>query len=527
MVPAESVVDVSRIQFAVTALYHFLFAPLTLGLSWLLVVMEGLYVTTKKQVFKDMTQFWGKLFAINFAMGVVTGITLEFEFGQNWAYFSRYIGDAFGPALAIEGITAFMLEATMIGVFFYAWEKIPKGAHWFATILLAIGSNLSIVNILVANSWMQHPVATYFKWQTMSMHLASLWDLYMSYVAQVRVGHVLFAGAMTGTMFVVGISAFYLIKKRDVSFAIRSMSVALGFGVVAVLSVGWFGDSNGIAVYQTEPQKMAAIEGVWSTPKAPAAWAFIAWPDQKEEKNLFEVQIPYGLSLIATHSLSKTVEGAKQIIDKNKTRIREGVAAYHVLVKLRNGQPVTAAEKAVYEKDKHNIGYAFLLKRYNPNLSKATPQQIDRAAKDTIPDVFTCFWAFRIMVFAWLCMLATILWGCYLFIRRKLHSTPWFHYAALLCIPMPWVASEFGWVTAEIGRQPWVVHGFLPTFFGVSSIDTASVAFSLGGFILFYSALLIVELTLMFKYGRLGPSSLGKGRYHFEKTDDKSKEGVR
>ncbi len=179
VIPSNAVVDLSRIQFALTAIYHFLFAPLTLGLSWILVMMEACYLKTGKVIFRDMTKFWGKLFAINFAMGVVTGITMEFEFGLNWAYFSRYIGDAFGTALAIEGITAFMLEATMIGVFFFAWDKIGKKTHWFATLLLAVGSNLSILNILVANSWMQHPAHTFFNWQTMHMHLTSLWGMYM------------------------------------------------------------------------------------------------------------------------------------------------------------------------------------------------------------------------------------------------------------------------------------------------------------------------------------------------------------
>ena len=520
MIPSHALVDVSRIQFGLTALFHFLFVPLTLGLSWILVIMEALYLKTKKQVYKDMTRFWGKLFAINFAMGVITGTTLEFEFGQNWAYFSRYVGDVFGAALAIEGISAFMLEATMIGVFFFAWDKIPKWAHWLATLLLAVGSNLSVVNILVANSWMQHPVATYFNWQTMHMHLTSLWDFYLSSLAQIRIGHVMFAGAMTATMFVFGISAFYVYKKRDMSFAMRSMSVAIGFGIVCVLSVGWFGDSNGIAVSKYEPQKMAAIEAVWSTPKAPAAWTFIGWPDQDEMKNLFAIKIPYALSIIADHSLSGTVEGAKQIVAHNVVRITDGMKAYGALEKLRH-DTATPADLAIYQKYKNDVGYAFLLKKYDPAVVGASAAQIQRAARDTIPDVFTVFWAFRIMVACWLVMMIMLLWGCTMFILRRMHNNRLFLWAAIACIPLPWIADEFGWVVAEIGRQPWVVHGFLPTYFGVSSINTASVAFSLGGFVFFYTGLLVVELFLMFKFGRIGPSSLGEGRYHFEKNIDK------
>ena len=267
----NTLVDLSRTQFAFTALFHFLFVPLTLGLTWILFIMETAYVKTGKVVYKDMTMFWGKLLAINFAMGVITGLTLEFEFGTNWAYFSRMIGGSFGPILAIEGITAFMLEATMFGLFFFTWEKISKWAHLTVTFFLAIGASLSIVNILAANSWMQRPVATTLNYRNMSLELHSIAALYTNILAQVRISHVAFAGFFVASLFVMGISAFYILRGRDLGFAKRSFAVGAGFGIVCALAVAFYGDQNGLVVAKDEPEKMAAIEAQWTTQKAPAA----------------------------------------------------------------------------------------------------------------------------------------------------------------------------------------------------------------------------------------------------------------
>src|SRR3990167_1584775 len=267
----DLLVDLSRMQFGFTALFHFLFVPLTLGLTWLLVAMEWLYLKTNRIIYRDMVQFWGKLLAINFAMGVVTGITLEFEFGQNWAYFSRMIGGSFAPILAIEGISAFMLEATMFGLFFFGWQKLSPRKHFFVTVLMAFGASLSIVNILAANSWMQHPIETVLVPENMSLRLLHLGALYLHALAQIRIGHVAFAGFLIASIFVMGISAYYLLLKQDVAFALRSFAVASGFGLIASLTVAFFGDQNGLQVAQYEPEKMAAIEGQWETQKAPAA----------------------------------------------------------------------------------------------------------------------------------------------------------------------------------------------------------------------------------------------------------------
>ena len=524
---SDAVVDLSRIQFAFTALFHFLFVPLTLGLTALLVVVEAAYLKTGKIVYKDMTQFWGKLLAINFALGVVTGLTMEFEFGTNWAFFSRYIGGDFGPVLAIEGVTAFMLEATMFGLFFFGWNKLSKGMHFFVTCMLAFGAALSIVNILAANSYMQHPTSSYLNFYTMKYHLVSLAQLYLNKLAQIRIGHVAYASYLVGATFMTGVSAYYLLKNRDSAFARRSIYLSIGFGFICCLMVGFYGDQNGLMIAQDEPEKMAAAEGQWETQKAPAAWYVFAWPDQDKEKNYLELQVPYMLSLIAHHDLTQTVEGEKSIMQKYKKRIENGRYAYAALMKIRqkivkDGKP-DVADVAEYNKYKKDLGLAFLLKRYAPNVVDATPAQIEQATKNTIPDVFISFFSFRIMLACWGLVFLMFIFGLYYCYRGTIHKKKWFLWCALLAIPLPYIAAEFGWVLAENGRQPWIVYEALPTHMGVSSITLGDIITSLAGFVVLYGVLFFIEIFLMFKYAKWGPSSLGTGRYSLEKPKSKSK----
>lgn len=513
--PTDAVVDLSRAQFALTALFHFLFVPLTLGLTWLLVVMEAAYLKTGNVVYKDMTQFWGKLLAINFAMGILTGITLEFEFGQNWAYFSRMIGGSFGPILAIEGITAFMLEATMFGLFFFSWNKVSKLSHFCITFMMAFGASLSIVNILAANSWMQDPVATTFNYQNMSLQLHSIAALYLNPLAQVRIGHVAFAGFFVSSVFVMGISAFYMLVRRDVQFAKRSFAVAAGFGFICSLVVAFYGDQNGLQVAKNEPEKMAAIEAQWETQKPPAAWYIIAFPSQREEKNYFTVKIPYALSLIATHSLTGTVEGEKEIMAGYRKRIQRGMLSYGAMQKLLHNK-ATLGNHVTYKKYINDLGFAILLKRYAPNVVNATPTQITQATREAIPDVATAFWSFRFMLGFWALVTLLIFIGLIFVLRGTIEKHRIYLRCILYAIPLPYMAAEFGWVLAETGRQPWTVHLILPTYFSTSTIGVGHLVTSLTGFIVFYSSLFVIELFLMFKYGRHGPSSLGTGRYHYE-----------
>lgn len=515
MLPSAEVVDLSRLQFGATALYHFLFVPLTLGMTWLLVIMESVYVMTGKQVYKDMTKFWGKLFGINFAMGVTTGLTLEFQFGTNWAYYSHYVGDIFGTPLAIEGMMAFFLESTFVGLFFFGWDRLSKVKHLMVTFLVAIGSNLSALWILIANGWMQNPVGAEFNYETMRMELTSFAQLVFNPVAQVKFVHTVAAGYTAASMFVLGISAWYLLKKRDTGFALRSIAVASGFGLASVLSVIVLGDESGYTTGEVQKVKLAAVEAEWHTEPPPAAFTAFGLPRRDLERTDYAVKIPYVLGLIATRSVDEEVTGLIDIKNQNEAHIRNGMLAYADLQRLKGGDTSEAA-RAAFEKSKEDLGFGLLLKKYTPNVTDATEDQIKQAAKDTIPNVPVLFWSFRVMVGMGVLMLFIFAASFYFTGKRTIAQQTWLLRLALYAIPAPWIAAEMGWVVAEMGRQPWTISGILPTHLSSSSLSTGDLYSSLIGFIGFYTLLLIIELFLMFKYARLGPSSLHTGRYHFE-----------
>ncbi len=516
MLPSAEVVDLSRLQFGATALYHFLFVPLTLGMTWILVIMESVYVMTGKPVYKDMTKFWGKLFGINFAMGVTTGLTLEFQFGTNWAYYSHYVGDIFGAPLAIEGMMAFFLESTFVGLFFFGWDRLSKEKHLMVTFLVAIGSNLSALWILIANGWMQNPVGAEFNYETMRMEMTSFTALIFNPVAQVKFVHTVAAGYTAASMFVLGISSWYLLKNRDVGFALRSIAVASGFGLASILSVIVLGDESGYTTGEVQKVKLAAIESEWHTEPAPAAFTVFGLPNQTEERTDYAVKIPYVLGLIATRSLDEEVTGLIDIKNQNEARIRNGMQSYADLQRLKSGDKSEAAV-AAFEKSKQDLGFGLLLKKYTPNVTDATDAQIHKAAADTIPNVFTLFWSFRVMVAMGVLMLFIFTASFYFTAKRTIGKQTWLLRLALYAIPAPWIAAEMGWVVAEMGRQPWTISGILPTYLSSSSRTTGDLYFSLTGLIGFYTLLLAIEMFLMFKYARLGPSSLHTGQYFFEK----------
>jgi cytochrome d ubiquinol oxidase subunit I len=514
-VPPLEVVELSRLQFAATALYHFLFVPLTLGLSWILVIMESVYVMTGKEIYRDMTKFWGKLFGINFAMGVTTGITMEFQFGTNWAYYSHYVGDIFGAPLAIEGLMAFFLESTFVGLFFFGWDRLSKVKHLMVTFLVALGSNLSALWILIANAWMQNPVGAEFNPETMRMELSSFADLLFNPVAGAKFVHTVAAGYVTAAMFVLGISSFYILRRRDLSFAVRSFAVAAGFGLASALSVIVLGDESGYTSGEVQKVKLAAIEAEWETEKPPASFTAFGFPDQAAETTHYAIKIPWVMGLIATRSVDTPVKGIKDLKVEHEARIRNGMQAYAALERLKAGDRSPEA-KAAFDKVKADLGYGLLLKKYTPNVVDATPEQIAAAVADTIPQVWVLFFAFRAMVALGFWFLFVFGAAFYLVARRHLYRNRWIMRAALWSIPLPWIAAELGWIVAEYGRQPWSISEVLPTHLSVSSVSAGQLYFSLAGFVGFYTLLLIVELWLMFKYARQGPSSLHTGRYHDE-----------
>jgi cytochrome d ubiquinol oxidase subunit I len=502
------VVTLSRAQFALTALYHFLFVPLTLGLSMILVIMESVYVMTDKEIWKRMTRFWGVLFGINFAMGVATGITMEFQFGTNWAYYSHYVGDIFGAPLAIEGLMAFFLESTFVGLFFFGWERLSKVGHLIVTALVALGSSLSALWILIANAWMQYPTGAEFNYQTMRMELVSFADVLLNPVAQSKFVHAAAAGYVVGSVFVLAISAWYLLRGRNVDIARRSMAVAASFGLACSLSVVVLGDQSGYEASENQKMKIAAIEAEWHTTPAPASFTLFGIPDVAARKTYAAIEVPWLLGLIATRSLDEPVPGIFDLVDRAKQRIRSGMLAHAALQTLRTDH---SDERARTEFDAHraDLGYGLLLLRYTNNPAAATQEQIDRAAWSTVPNVPVLFWSFRLMVAVGVFLIALFATAFYLASRHRFEQNRWFLKLALCSLPMPWIAAELGWIVAEYGRQPWAIDGILPTFLGVSTRSAATVWMSLIGFVVFYTSLAVVDVYLMVRMIRQGPDGLG------------------
>ncbi|CAI8217428.1 MAG: Cytochrome bd ubiquinol oxidase subunit 1 [Marinobacterium sp. xm-d-530] len=514
---SESVVELSRWQFAITAMYHFLFVPLTLGLSFLLAIMESVYVMTGKQIYRDMTKFWGKLFGINFALGVTTGLTMEFQFGTNWAYYSHYVGDVFGAPLAIEGLVAFFLESTMIGLFFFGWDRLSKVQHLAVTWLVALGSNFSALWILIANGWMQNPVGAYFNFETMRMEMDSFTEVLLNPVAQVKFVHTVSAGYVTGAIFVLAVSSYFMLRNRDIPFARRSFAIASAFGLASAISVIVLGDESGYEVGEVQKVKLAAIEAEWETHPAPAAFTVVGLPNEETMTTDYALKIPGALGLIATRSLDEEVTGIKDLVAHAEDRIRNGIVAYGLLEKLRNGED-TPENRAAFSEVSVDLGYGLLLKRYTEEVVDATEEQIKLAARDTIPKVAPMFWTFRVMVGAGFTMLLLFVLAFVFTAKRKVVQTRWLQWFALLSLPLPWIASEMGWFVAEFGRQPWAIGEILPTYVATSHLTETDLWMSLAGFIGLYTLFLVIEIYLMVKYIRKGPSALQTGRYHFEQN---------
>ena len=515
---SENLVELSRLQFAVTAMYHFLFVPLTLGLTWILVIMESVYVMTGKVIWKDTTRFWGKLFGINFALGVTTGITMEFQFGTNWAYYSHYVGDIFGAPLAIEGLMAFFLESTFIGLFFFGWERLSKGQHLLVTLLMAIGTNLSALWILVANGWMQYPVGAEFSYQTMRMEMVSFWDVVFNPDAQAKFVHTASAGYVTGAMFVLSISAWYLLRGRNIEFAKRSFRVAAAFGLAATASVIVLGDESGYTVGEAQQTKLAAMEAMWETRPAPAGLALVAGINEREQRNDWEIEIPWVLGLIGTRSTDQAIPGIKQIKARNRERIISGMQAVEALERLRADRADLEA-RSRFESHKADLGFGLLVRQYVRDLTEVTPPIIDRVVDDTIPRVAPMFWSFRLMVALGFLMLVLFALAFWQTVKGRFTERRWLLKWALWMLPAPWIACELGWFVAEYGRQPWTIYGVLPTHMSVSNLSVASLYGSLAGFVVFYTVLLAVEMYLMVKFARQGPGSLGTGRYDLDIAD--------
>ncbi|SEP78539.1 cytochrome bd-I ubiquinol oxidase subunit 1 apoprotein [Devosia sp. YR412] len=502
-----TVVELSRWQFAATAMYHFIFVPLTIGLSVMMAIMESVYVMTGREVWRKATLFWGTLFGVNFAMGVATGIVMEFQFGMNWSYYSHYVGDVFGAPLAIEGLMAFFLEATFIGLFFFGWDRLSKLGHLTVTWLTAIGANFSALWILIANGWMQNPVGAKFNPDTMRMEVTDFMAVIFNQVAQAKFVHTVSAGYVCGAVFIFAISCLFLLQGKHVEIAKRSMVVAASFGLASALSVVVLGDESGYVATEHQKMKIAAMEASYHTEPAPAPWTIFALPGPDGGAPTWSIQVPWVGGLITTRSFDKRLDGIEELVAHAQTRIRSGMIAYDALQEIRagnvDGDDVDA--RLVFEQHWPDLGYGLLLKKYREDVGNATDEEIAQAAEDTVPEVWPLFWTFRIMMGLGFFFIAFFAMWFYRASRGWLESNRPLLWVGFLVLPLPWVAIESGWFIAEFGRQPWVVEGVLPTFYAASGLHFWDLVISLSFFTLLYSTLFVIMILLMIKIIKAGP----------------------
>ncbi len=504
-----SLIDWSRAQFALTAMYHWLFVPLTLGLGLIVCIMESIYVKTGCEFWKRVTRFWMKLFGVNFAVGVATGIVLEFEFGTNWSNYSWFVGDIFGAPLAVEGIVAFFLEATFIALMFFGWNKLSRGTHLVSTWMTVIGATFSAWWILVANAWMQFPVGMDFNPDTVRNEMVSFAAVALSPVAVTKFLHTVTSSWVLGAVFVVGVSSWYLLRGRHRDFAHASLRVAAVVGLIAALITGMTGHQSAVQVARIQPMKLAAAEGLVQGGQGVGLVGFgllkpgVDWANPQEDPFLCKVEIPYALSVLATNTPDGYVPGIKDLLAGGypgedglpamsaEQQMAIGRRAIQALITYRAAREAKdgAAAQAAAERLRHSfryIGYGYL----------KTPEEL-------VPPVATTFYSFRVMVILGGYFVA--LFAGLLVLGRRVDRFKIVPLGVLLSIPLAYLASEAGWVVAEVGRQPWAIQGLLPNCAAVSRLATSSVQITFWIFLVLFTVLLIAELCIMLRAIAEGP----------------------
>ncbi len=509
-----SLIDWSRAQFAMTAMYHWLFVPLTLGLAMVMGIMETMYYVTGNDFWKRTAKFWMKLFGINFAVGVATGLILEFEFGTNWSNYSFLVGDIFGAPLAIEGILAFFMEATFIAVMFFGWNKVSKRFHLASTWLTGLGATLSAWWILVANAWMQCPVGMEFNPDTMRNEMADFWAIAFSPVAVNKFFHTVLSGWILGAIFVVGVSCWFLWKKREKYFALSSIRIAAVFGLVASLLAAWTGDASGYQIAQTQPMKLAAVEGYYEGKTNAGLVAIAALNPEKKTYDdgvdpfLFRVEIPSLLSFLAERDPQAFVPGITDIIEGGYMQ-KDGTIALSAQDKIERGKTAIfalaayRAAKAAGNEEDARLAYSVL----QSNIAYFGYGYI-KDVHQLVPNVPLNFYAFRVMVMLggyFILFFAVVLFLVY---RKKLVGWRWMHWVAMLTIPLGYIAGQAGWVVAECGRQPWAIRDMLPTSAAVSRLETGSVQLTFFLFLFLFTVMLIAEIGIMLREIKKGPEEI-------------------
>ena len=501
----ETLVDWSRAQFALTAIYHFLFVPLTLGLGFIVAFMETIYVKTGDERWKKIAMFWMTLFAINFAIGVATGIIMEFEFGTNWANYSWFVGDIFGAPLAIEGILAFFMESTFFAVMFFGWNKVSKSFHLLSTWLVAVGSNLSALWILVANGWMQYPVGMVFNPDTARNEMSNFWEVILSPVAVSKFLHTVGSGYVIASLFVVGISSWLILKDKDTWMAKNSLIIGATFGFITSLFLLFSGDESAHQVAMTQPVKLAAMEGLYEGKNEAGIVVIGALNPNKTLQNnentyLFDLEIPYILSLLGHHDIDAYVPGLKDLVWGNseqnimsaKEKIQKGKIAVEAFKEYKKAKHTDNDEKAnevkmVLGENMPYFGYGYLEK-----------------PEDIVPPVALTFYSFHLMVILgiWFMVLFALL--LFLVQKRELANYKLILKSALWSIPLGYIAAEAGWIVAEVGRQPWAIQDLMPVGIAVTNISSTNVMITFWLFAILFTALLIAEIKIMTKQIELG-----------------------
>lgn len=506
-------VNWSRAQFALTAIYHWLFIPLTLGLTVICAVMESLYYKTGSEVWKKTTKFWMKLFGINFALGVATGIILEFQFGTNWSNYSWFVGDIFGAPLAIEGIFAFFMESTFIAVMFFGWGRVSKRFHLISTWLTAVGANLSAYWILVANAWMQNPVGMTFNPDTARNEMTNFAEVALSPVAINKFIHTVSSGFITGSVFVIGVSAWFLLKNREIIFAKKSIKIAAIFGLFATLIILWSGDGSSRDVAKYQPMKLAAAEGLYHG-KTNAGLVAVgvlnssySLDSKSEDPFLFKIEIPSALSYLSFRDKDAFVPGITDLIEGNsqygyisaKEKMERGRFA---IDKLRS---IKEAQKSGNKSLVQTLTTEYTSKEFVDNYFQYFGYGYIKDTNELIPNVTINFYSFHLMVMLGGLFIALFIAVLLFVIKGTIEKQRWLLWISVWSIPLVYLASVSGWVVAEVGRQPWVVQDLLPASAAVSQISSRSVQVTFWLFATLFTALLIAEIRIMTKQIKVGP----------------------
>ncbi len=509
-----SLVDWSRAQFALTAMYHWIFVPLTLGITFIIAFMETLYVKTGKEDWKRITKFWMTLFGINFAIGVATGIILEFEFGTNWSNYSWFVGDIFGAPLAIEGILAFFMESTFIAIMFFGWNKVSKKTHLLATWLTAVGANLSALWILVANGWMQKPVGMFFNPETARNEMQNFWEVLFSQTAIDKWLHATSSGFVLASLFVIGISSWYLLKKREVVIAKKSILVASVFGILSSVYLVWSGDNSTRTIANEQHMKFAALEGLYNGSEGAGLVAigmFSSTETDPKNENLkdfsIKLEIPNFLSYMAFLDWNAFVPGVNDLINGN-----EKYGYMSALEKIERGKLAISKLKEFKDAKKANdTALANSLKTeltstdFQENYFKYFGYGYFTDPHDLIPNITLTFYSFHLMVLLGFFFVFMFVMSLIYILKGTYEKKRWFLRLAIIAVPLGYLAGQAGWIVAEAGRQPWVVQDLMPTMAAVTRISAGSVKTTFWLFAILFMILLIAELKIMFRQIKIGP----------------------